>query len=251
MKKNALILGIRNEDSLCYFIAKELKKIGYDIYATYMNEQTKADVQRVAKEIGIVKLYRYDASLDEDLKSFTDEFIQDGVKLDALVHGIAYSSDPGAKLNHSLLEVSVEEFAEAIRVGAFSLVEVVGRLIEQFNEEAGIITLTSRLSKVAVPGYNVVGAAKAALDSIIRGLAQSLGDLKKIRVNGIAPGAVATKSLAKIGNVLDILAEAKRRSPLKRNVAKEDVGRFAAMILENTSLAGTIYSIDNGMDIMG
>jgi enoyl-[acyl-carrier protein] reductase I len=128
---------------------------------------------------------------------------------------------------------------------------VVGKLIHQFNEEAGIITLTSRLSRVAVPGYNVVGAAKAALDSIIRGLAQSLGDLKKIRVNGIAPGAVATKSLAKIGNVLDILAEAKRRSPLKRNVAKEDVGRFAVMILENTSLTGTIYSIDNGMDIMG
>jgi enoyl-[acyl-carrier protein] reductase I len=104
---------------------------------------------------------------------------------------------------------------------------------------------------LAVPGFNVIGAAKASLDSIIRGLSEALGKLKEIRVNGIAPGPVPTKSLGKVGNVLNILETAKKKSPLNRNVKKEDVGRFAVTVLENQSLTGTIYPIDTGMDIMG
>jgi enoyl-[acyl-carrier protein] reductase I len=250
MNKNAIVIGIRNEDSLCYYIAKQLKKQGYNIYATF-RDGTKEDVERVAGEIGIKKLYQYDAGSDQDLEKFTEAVKADGIKLDILVHGIAYSSDPDAKLNHDLMNVSWDEFADAIRVGAFSLVEVVGKLIDQFNEKASILTLTSRLSRLAVPGFNVIGAAKASLDSIIRGLSEALGKLKEIRVNGIAPGPVPTKSLGKVGNVLNILETAKKKSPLNRNVKKEDVGRFAVTVLENQSLTGTIYPIDTGMDIMG
>lgn len=251
MGKNVLIIGIRNEESTCYAIAKALKKQGYEIYATYINEEAKEDMERVAKELNFKNTYQYDARKDEDLESFTSQIIKEGIQFNALVHGIAYSAAKGAKLGSYLMETQWEDFADAIRVGAFSLVEVVGKLYDQINQGASILTLTSRLSKVAVPGFNVVGAAKASLDSIVRGLAEDLGKLKKIRVNALAAGAMATGAFSKLGNTLELLEIAKNKSPLKVNVKKEDVGSLAATLLENTSITGTIYPIDAGYDIMG
>ncbi len=249
--KNALIIGIRDEESICFAIAKEIKQAGFNIYATYQDETTFEGVSRVAESLGIVKLYKYDARVDEDLDSFSDEMKKDGIKLDILVHGISYSTAAGAKLNQSLLSVDWEEFTDAIRVGAFSLVEVTGKLLDVLNENASVLALTLRWSKVAVPGFNVVCAAKTTLDSIVRGLAQSLGKAKKIKVNEISAGFVPTYSLGKIGNSLEILEDAKAHSPLSTNVRKEDIASLALSILENNSLTGTKYTIDTGVDIMG
>jgi enoyl-[acyl-carrier-protein] reductase (NADH) len=170
--------------------------------------------------------------------------------LDILVHGISYSTAEGAKLDVPLLEVTWQEFTDAIRVGAFSLVEISGSLLDVFKDDASILAVTLRWSKVAVPRFNVVSATKAALESIIRGLSQSLGNAKKIRVNGISPGFVSTYSLSKIGNRLELLEQAKEKSPLKVNVDKEHIADLAVSILENPSLTGMIYPIDAGVDIV-
>jgi enoyl-[acyl-carrier protein] reductase I len=249
--KNALIVGIRDEESICYAIAKEIKRAGYNIYATYQDETTRESVSRVAETMGIKKIFPYDARKDEDLEVFSTAVKQEGISLDILVHGISYSTAQGAKLNLPLVDVTWEEFTDAIRVGAFSLAEVSGKLLEVFKEEASILAVTLRWSKVAVPGFNVVGATKAALESIIRGLAQSLGNAKKIKVNGVSPGFVNTYSLSKIGNSLDILEKAKEKSPLKTNVRREDIASLAVSILEDASVTGMIYTIDAGVDIMG
>ncbi|MGD9310505.1 MAG: SDR family oxidoreductase [Desulfosarcina sp.] len=249
--KNALIIGIRDEASICTAIATEIKRAGYTLYATYQDESTYPSVSRVADQLNIEKIFPYDARNDEDLEAFTQAVREEGISLDLLVHGISYSTASGAKLDMPLTEVSWEAFTDAIRVGAFSLVEVSGRLLDVFSEEASILAVTLRWSKVAVPRFNVVGATKAALESIIRGLAQSLGSAKKIRVNGISPGYVSTYSLSKIGNSLEILERDKANSPLKTNVRKEDVAGLAVSILENTSVTGMIYPIDTGVEIMG
>jgi enoyl-[acyl-carrier protein] reductase I len=249
--KNALIVGIRDEESICYAIANEIKRAGYNLYATYQDETTYDSVSRVAEAMGIKKLFAYDARKDEDLEAFTAAVKEEGISLDILVHGISYSTAEGAKLNLPLVDVTWEEFTDAIRVGAFSLVEVTGKLLDVFKDEAAVLAVTLRWSKVAVPGFNVVGATKAALESIIRGLAQSLGNAKKIRINGISPGFVSTYSLSKVGNSLDILQQAKEKSPLKTNVRKEDIAGMAVSILENASLTGMVYTIDAGVDIMG
>jgi enoyl-[acyl-carrier protein] reductase I len=249
--RNALIVGIRDEESICYAIANEIKRAGYNIYATYQDETTYDSVSRVAETMGIKRIFPYDARKDEDLEAFTLAVKQEGISLDLLVHGISYSTVEGAKLNLPLVNVTWEEFTDAIRVGAFSLVEVTGNLLDVFKGDASILAVTLRWSKVAVPGFNVVGATKAALESIIRGLAQSLGNAKKIRVNGISPGFVSTYSLSKVGNSLDILEHAKSQSPLKTNVRKEDIAGLAVSILENSSVTGMIYTIDAGVDIMG
>jgi len=249
--KNALIIGIRDEESICYAIASEIKRAGYNLYATYQNQTTYNSVSRVAEAMGIKKIFPYDARKDEDLESFSSAMKQEGVSLDILVHGISYSTAEGAKLNLPLVDVTWEEFTDAIRVGAFSLVELTGRLLPLFKDEASILAVTLRWSNVAVPRFNVVCATKAALESIIRGLAQSLGKAKKIRVNGISPGFVSTYSLSKIGNRLEILEQEKEKSPLKTNVRNEDLAGLAVSILENRSVTGMVYSIDSGVGIMG
>jgi enoyl-[acyl-carrier protein] reductase I len=250
-KKNALIVGIRDEDSICSAIAAEIKRAGYDIYATYQDASTYASASRVAEAIGIRKLFPYDARKDEDLEAFTSAVKKEGLSLDALVHGISYSTVEGAKLDLPLVDVTWEEFTDAIRVGAFSLVEVSGRLLDILKDDAAILAVSLRWSQIAVPRFNVVGATKAALESIVRGLAQSLGNAKNIRVNGISPGFVSTYSLSKIGNRLDILAQAKAQSPLKANVRKENIASLAVSILENRSITGMIYPIDAGASIVG
>ena len=97
--KNALIVGIRDEESICYAIANEIKRAGYNIYATYEDEDTYAGVSRAAGAMGIEKLFPYDARRDEDLEVFTSAVRQEGISLDILVHGISYSTAEGAKLD--------------------------------------------------------------------------------------------------------------------------------------------------------
>ena len=173
------------------------------------------------------------------------------LQLDALVHGISYSTAHGAKLGMNLADISWEEFTDAIRVGAFSLVELSGGLLEVLKEDASILALTLRWSRFAVPGLNMVGAAKAGLESIVRGLAESLGNAKRIRVNAISPGFVPTYSISKVGNSLEILEREKLRSPLKTNVRNEDIADLAVSVLENRSITAMIYPIDTGVEIMG
>lgn len=248
--KNALIVGIRDEDSICYAIACEIKRAGYNLYATYQDESTYAGVSRVAEDIGIEKLFAYDARKQEDLEALQSALQEDGLGLDLLVHGISYSTAEGAKLDMELVDVSWEEFTDAIRVGAFSLAELSGYLLDSLNQDASILSISMRWSKVAVPNFNVVCAAKAGLESIIRGLAESLGKTKGIRVNGISPGFVPTYSLAKIGNRLEILEQTRTTSPLQTTVRKEDIATLAVTVLENSSITGMIYPIDAGVDII-
>ena len=249
-ERNALIIGIRNSESLCTTIAAEMKRAGYTLYATYQDETTLGGVKEVAGDLGFRKIFKYDARKSEDLDAFVAAFKAEGVMLDALVHGISYSTVSGAKLNLPLVQVGWDEFTDAIRVGAFSLVEVSGQLLDTFNENASVLAVSLRWGRVAVPNFNVVCAAKAALESMVRGLAQSLGKAKKMKVNGISPGFVPTYSLAKVGNTLELLEKAREASPLKTNVRKEDVASLSVSLLENNSISGMIYTIDCGVEIM-
>lgn len=248
--KNVLIIGIRDEESICHAIGEELKRAGYTIYATYQDEKTYPGVKRVAESLGIKRLFPYDARNEQDLINLRSAIEQEGLCIDLLVHGISYSTDKEAKLDMPLVEVKWEEFTDAIRIGAFSLVELSGALLPSLNPDASILSISMRWSKVAVPNFNVVCATKAGLESIIRGLAQSLGKAKSIRVNAISPGFVSTFSLGKIGNRLEILEQAKVKSPLATTVEKEDIASLAVCLLENKSITGMIYPIDAGADIM-
>lgn len=248
--KHALIIGIRNKESLCTSIAESLKKSGYRLHATYQDDTYLSGVTDVAEKLGIENLFKYDAEKDEDLNSMSAAIKSKGLVLDAMIHGISYSTVFGSRLNVPLIHVEWEEFTNAVRVGAFSLAEVSGRLLDCFRDEASILAISLRWSRVAVPNFNVVCAVKAALESMVRGLAQSLGKARKIRVNGISPGFVSTYSLSSFGNREDILKKVRDRSPLKANVRKEDVAALSVSMLENRSITGMVYTIDTGFEIV-
>ncbi len=250
-QKNALIIGIRNQASIGVAIAQAMKDAGYNLYATYPDETVSEVVKSLAASLGIKKLYKYDARQDEDLEQLTKAIKAEGILLDSLVYSPCYGTMPGAKLHQPLLEVSWDEFADAIRVEAFSLVELSGQLLDICQEGASILALTQRRSQVAIPNFNVIGSAQAGLESIIRGLAESLGKCKKIKVNGISPGYFDGDSLGQMGDTSAILARAKNRVPLKMNVTQADIASLALSILENNSLTGTIYTIDCGEEIIG
>jgi enoyl-[acyl-carrier protein] reductase I len=206
-QRNVLIVGIRNQDSVCTAIAQEIKRAGYDIYATYQDETVYDSVNSVANSLGIKKLFKYDARKDEDLEQIAQAIKAEGILLDSLVHGLSYRTVPGAKLNQPLLNVSWDEFADAIRVEAFSLVELSGKLLDNFQEGASILAFTNHWSKIAIPNFNLLGSTKAGLESIIRGLAGSLGKFKKIKVNGISARYFDDDSLAQIGDTLAVSAQ--------------------------------------------
>jgi enoyl-[acyl-carrier protein] reductase I len=249
-EKNALIVGIKTEKSVGTAIAQKLKGAGYNIYATYPDETVYEGVKSVADSLGINKLFKYDARKDEDLEQLAQAVKAEGILLDSLVHGTSYGTLAGANLHQPLLKVSWDEFADAIRVEAFSLVELSGQLLDIFQEGASILALTQRSSQVAIPNFNVLGSAKAGLESIIRGLAESLGKCKKIKVNGISPGYFDSDSLVQLGDSSELLERAKNRSPLKINVTQADLASLALSILENNSITGTIYTIDCGEEII-
>jgi enoyl-[acyl-carrier protein] reductase I len=250
-EKNALIVGIKTEKSVGMAIAQKLKGAGSNIYATYPDETVYEGVKSVADSLGIKKLFKYDARKDEDLEQLAQAIKAEGILLDCLVHDLSYGTVPGAKLNQPLLNVGWDEFADAIRVEAFSLVELSGKLLDNFQEGASILAFTNHWSKIAIPNFNLLGSTKAALESIIRGLAESLGKSKKIKVNGISPGYFYNDSLARVGDTLEILERAKNRTPLKRNVTRADIASLAVSILDNNSITGTIYTIDCGEEIIG
>ena len=250
-EKNALIVGIRDENSICYSIAVELKRAGYEIYATYQNESTKESVGRVAEAHSFKETFVYDASTEDDIKSIATALKKKNKFIDIVVHGISYSTHRDTKYNMPLTELSWIEFTEAMKVSAFSLVELSGNLLPVLNKNASIVAISAPWSRIAVPNLNVVCAAKAGLESIIRGLAESLGRAKKVRVNGISPGHVHTYTLSTVGNSLDILEKAKYESPLLTNVRKEDIATMAVSLLENGSVTGMVYSVDAGVGIMG
>ena len=249
-QKNALIIGIRNQASVGMAIAQAMKDAGYNLYATYPDETVSDDVKSMTDSIGIKKLFKYDPRKDEDLEQLTKALKAEGILLDSLIYSPCYGTMPGTKLHQPLLDVSWNEFADAIRVEAFSLVELSGQLLDSFKEEASILALTHRSSQVA-PNFNVLSSAKAGLESIIRGLAESLGKCRKIKVNGISPGYFEGDSLAQMEDPSAILARAKNRTPLKMNVTQADIASLALSILENNSLTGTIYTIDCGEEIIG
>ena len=250
-QRNALIVGIRERASVGTAIAEKLKDAGYNLYATYPDETAYDDAKSIANSLSMKKLFKYDARKDKDLEQLTEALKAEGIALDSLVHDTSYGTLPGAKLHQPLLDVSWDEFADAIRVEAFSLVELSGQLLEIFPEGASILALIKGSSKGAIPNFNLLGAAEAGLESIIRGLAESLGKCRKIKVNGISPGYFEGDSLAQMEDPSAILARAKNRTPLKMNVTQADIASLALSILENNSLTGTIYTIDCGEEIRG
>lgn len=247
--KTALVSGIANRWSIAYAIARAFNAHGADLILTYEGERTKDEVEKMAAECGGVATM-CDVSKDESLAALRSFIEGRGKRLDALVHSIAFARKE--ELGGKFYATSRDGFALALDVSAYSLVALSRELAPAFAPNASVMALTYLGSVRAVPNYNVMGVAKAALEACVRYLAADLGE-NGVRVNAISAGPIKTASARAVSGFTSILADVAAKSPLRRNAVADDVANAAVFLASDlsTAITGHVLYVDAGYNVVG
>ena len=251
--KKILIMGIRNKWSIAYGIAESAYKNGAKLIFTYVGENNKSKIEELTKDFEGSKIYALDdASQDELVKEVFTKIKEENGKIDGLVHAIAHANTED--LHHDFIYTSKEGFCHANDVSAYSFVLAarMAKELDMLNENASLVTLTYHGSTKVLEGYNVMGVAKAALESSVRYLAENLGK-EGIRVNALSSGPIKTLSAKGIKDFNSILTIVEEKAPLHKNVTTIQVGNVATFLLSTMSeaITGQVIYADNGYNIMG
>ncbi len=250
--KTILIMGIRNKWSIAWGAAMSAYENGAKVIFTHHPTEKEDKILDLVSEIPGAKSYPCDVATDEDIRKCFEEIKKDVGHVDGILHSIAHANTED--LRNDFINTSKEGFAHANDVSAYSLVAVarIARDLEVLNENASITALTYYGSTKVLPGYNVMGVAKAALECSIRYLADNLGPMG-VRVNAISAGPIKTLSAKGIKDFNSILSVVEEKAPLRRNVTTEEVGNTITFLLSDMSRAitGQVIYADSGYNIMG
>jgi enoyl-[acyl-carrier protein] reductase I len=251
--KRGLILGVANKRSIAWAIASRLAEGGAQLAFTYQGERIERSVRELAESVKAPLVTACDVRSDDDVSRVLAETGEAFAgQLDLLVHSVAFAA--AEDLEGRFTDTPRDRFWMALDVSAYSLVAC-ARAAEPLLEAAGggsILTMTYLGGERAVPHYNVMGVAKAALDSSVQYLAWELGK-KNVRVNAISAGPVRTLSARSIPGFPTMEAIFEERAPLHRHVGSDDVGAAAAYLLsdEAKNVTGTTLYVDAGYHAMG
>ena len=246
--RKGLIVGVANERSIAWGIARRARAAGADLAFTYQGEALLKRVTPLAKEAGSDLVIPMDAVDDAQIEQAFGTVAQRFGRLDFLVHSIAFAER--ADLSGRTIDTSRAGFLKALEISAFSLLALARRAEPLMTEGGSIVTLTYYGSAKAVPNYNVMGIAKAALEAAVRYLAVDLGP-KGIRVNALSAGPIKTLAASGVSGLRDMLADAAERAPLKRNVDIDDVGAAGLYLLSPLSkgVTGEVHYVDAGFNV--
>ena len=251
--KQALVLGVANKRSIAWAIAERLAAEGAQLAFTYQGERIEKSVRDLAGTVDTKLVTECDVRSDEDLdRVFSETAEAFGGGLDVLVHSVAFAA--AEDLEGRFTDTPRDRFWMALDVSAYSLVAA-ARAAEPLMEAAGggsIVTMTYLGGERAVPHYNVMGVAKATLDSSVRYLAWDLGQ-KNIRVNAVSAGPVRTLAARSIAGFPTMESIVEERSPLHRPIEADDVGAAGAYLLSEDArnVTGTTLYVDSGYHAMG
>ena len=243
--KKCVNFGVSNTHGIAYGIAKQLYDAGAEIAFTYAGEAMEKRVKPIAESMGAKIIMSCDVTKEEEVKAVFDECEKVYGKLDFVVHAVAFAKKED--LMGRFIETSKDGWDTALGVSAYSLVTIARNAEPLMNEGGSIFALTYLGSILSVPSYNVMGVAKAALESTMRFLAVDLGK-KGIRVNCISAGPVKTLASMGINGFSKMLKAAVLRAPMKRNVALEDVGKAGLYLASDlsTGTTGEVLYVDCG-----
>jgi enoyl-[acyl-carrier protein] reductase I len=251
--KRGLVLGVANKRSIAWAIARRLADGGAELAFTFQGERIESSVRELAESVSSPLVTSCDVRADDDVaRVFSEVGETFGGQLDLLVHSVAFAD--AADLEGRFTDTPRDRFWLALDVSAYSLVAV-ARAAEPLLEAGGggsILTMTYLGGERAVPHYNVMGVAKAALDASVRYLAWDLG-AKNIRVNAISAGPVRTLAARSIAGFPTMEAIVEERSPLHRHIDADDLGSAAEYLLSDDArnvTATTLY-VDSGFHSMG
>ncbi|PPR45788.1 MAG: Enoyl-[acyl-carrier-protein] reductase [NADH] FabI [Alphaproteobacteria bacterium MarineAlpha5_Bin8] len=248
--KKGLIMGVANERSIAWGIAKSISNNGGELAFTYQGEALKKRVEPLAKSLNSNLIIPCDVNDHTSMKNTFETLYKEWGEIDFLVHAIGFSDKD--ELRGKYVDTSLENFNQTMLVSCYSFTEAC-RLAKPLMKNGGsIITLTYYGSEQVMPHYNVMGVAKAALESSVRYLASDLGD-SKIRVNAISAGPIKTLAASGIGDFRFILKWNELNSPLKRNVNQEDIGNASLYLLSDlgSAVTGEIQHVDCGYHTVG
>ncbi|WP_375722646.1 enoyl-ACP reductase FabI [Arcobacter sp. KX21116] len=249
--KKGVILGVANNKSIAYGIAKACAAQGAKIAFTYLNDSLKKRVEPIAAEFDSEDLvYPCDVSNPDEIKALKVSLEKDLGQIDFIVHSIAFAPKEG--LSGRFYDITKSAFDIAMDVSVYSLIEVTRELKPLMSENSSILTLTYYGGAKYIPNYNLMGIAKAALEMTTKYLAEDLGK-DGIRVNAISAGPIKTLAAAGISDFRFMLKWNEAHSPLKKNVTTDEVGNSGMYLLSDLSSAvtGEIHYVDCGYNIMG
>ena len=245
--KKILITGVLSNRSIAYGIAQACRREGAALAFTYVNDELKERVVKLAADFGTVPVLPCDVARDEDIAALFESLKSEWGALDGLLHSIAFA--PREAIAGDFLEgLSRAAFATAHDISSYSFAALAkGARPLMAGRRAALLTLTYLGAVRALPSYNVMGLAKASLEASVRYLAQSLGP-EGIRVNAISAGPIKTLAAAGIGGFSKILHFVEKTAPLRRNVTIEEVGNVAAFLLSDlaSAVTGGVTFVDNG-----
>jgi enoyl-[acyl-carrier protein] reductase I len=248
--KTGVIFGVANKRSLAWAIAKRAAEEGARLALTYQGDRLEENVRELAVQLTNPLILPCDVTQDSDIASVFDSIKSEFGSLDFVVHGVAYALRE--ELEGDYLNTSREGYRIAQDVSAYSLTAIAQKAAPLMEGRAGsILTLTYLGGERVVPGYNVMGVAKAALDMSVRYLAANLGPAG-VRVNAISAGPVKTLASAGIGGFSKILEHMRNRAPLRRNIEQAEVADAALFLLSGMSrgITGEVLHVDCGYSIM-
>lgn len=247
--KKVLILGVANEMSIAWGIAKSMKAQGARIALSYLNEQLQKRVEPLAREIEADFIFELDVTNDAHFEPMTATVKKHWGDVDVIVHSLAFADKEDLKKDFN--ETSREGFKLAHDVSAYSLISVAHALKPVFNADTSIIALTYHGSTQVLKGYNVMGCAKASLETAARYLADDFGPAG-VRVNCISAGPIRTLAASGVPGLKGFLKTIEEKAPLRRNVTTEDVGGAAVFLGSSLGrgVTGQVIYVDSGISII-
>lgn len=249
--KKALIVGVANHNSVAWAIAQKFAEAGAQLAFTYQ-ERMEQNVRKLTSAMPGTLVVPCDVQSDEQLDAAFEQVDKSWGGLDILIHSVAFA--PTDDLRGRVSHVSRQGFLTALDISAYSLIAMAKRAEPLMQRGGGgsILAMTYLGSERVVPGYNLMGIAKAALEASIRYLAWDLGP-QNVRVNGISAGPMRTLSARGVGNINDMFSLVEEVAPLRRNIYQGDVGDLATLLCspQATNLTGDVFFIDAGFHLMG
>lgn len=248
--KRGLIMGVANDRSIAWGIARAAHGQGAELGFTFQGEALEKRVRPLAQSLGSDLVLPCDVASDESIESVFAAVEESWGALDFLVHAIAYADKD--ELKGKYLNTSRENFVRSLDISCYSFTAVAQRAAAMMRDGGSLLTLTYYGAERVMPHYNVMGVAKAALEASVRYLASDLGK-DRIRVNAISAGPIKTLAASGIGDFRYILKWNEYNSPLKRNVSLDQVGGAAVYLLSDLSngVTGEVHHVDSGYHVVG
>ncbi|WP_422015182.1 enoyl-ACP reductase FabI [Reyranella sp.] len=248
--KKGLVMGVANERSIAWGIAKACHDQGAEVAFTFQGEALEKRVRPLANSIGAKIIEPCDVTNPASIDAVFAKLEKEWGKLDFVVHAIAFSNKD--ELRGRYLDTTSDNFNLTMNVSVYSFTAVSQRAVPLMKDGGSLLTLTYYGAERVIPHYNVMGVAKAALEASVRYLAADLGE-QKIRVNAISAGPIKTLAFAGINDGRYILKWNELNSPLKRNVTTEEVGNAGLYLLSDlgTGVTGEVMHVDAGYHVVG